>query len=235
MTLLKPFQLTRFQVVAAMLIMALAVGSSQYLKPTRNWTEVSGVPHYEQIVPTKFGNWEALPYGARAVVNPAQEEALMKLYTETFARSYVHKPTGRVLMLSIAYGKDQSSDTQIHAPEACYRSQGFRVQTNTPKDIQSPFGPIKAVQLETSLGPSRAEPLTYFIRVGNQVARGSRERNLARLDMALKGYLVDGMLFRVSEITRSQDSHSFQEEFIGDLLKALDGKNRAYCIGERGA
>jgi len=182
-----------------------------------------------------FGEWVESPYGARVVVNPVQEENLKRIYSQTFARTFIHKKTGRAIMLSIAYGRDQSNDTQLHTPDQCYPSQGFRVDDNSSADLVTPFGLIKATRLKTSLGTVRTEPLTFFIRVGEGVARGSKERNLERIKLAIKGYRVDGMLFRVSEATNLDDTFALQQQFINDLLSALTPKQRSYIIGTRGA
>lgn len=219
-------------------IVALAVacmwGSvlmSEWVKPTRHWSDVIGQPHYANVIPSRFGDWEALEYGSRAVLNPVQEQRLLELYTETLARSYVHRPTGRVIMLSVAYGKDQSTDTQIHTPEACYPSQGFRVDRRSDHDLTTRHGVIPAVRVWASMGSQRVEPLTYFIRVGDGMARGSKERNLARLKMALHGYLIDGMLMRVSEISAAPDAHALQDQFIRDLLDHVSDSQRRLLIG----
>jgi EpsI family protein len=137
-------------------------------------------------------------------------------------------------MLSIAYGRDQSNDTQLHTPEACYPSQGFRVEERSEHTVESSFGPIEAVRLMTTMGPRRTEPLTFFVRVGDGVSRGSRDRNLARIKMALKGYRSDGMLFRVSEVTRLPRPYDLQDLFIQDLLKAMSPDNRRRIIGVQG-
>jgi hypothetical protein len=73
--------------------------------------------------------------------------------------------------------------------------------------------------------------LTYFIRVGDGMARGSRARNLARLKMALHGYLIDGMLLRVSEISTAPDAHALQDQFIRDLLDHVSDGQRRLLIG----
>lgn len=219
------------QLILAVALMLGSVGASEWAKPTKHWSDALGHPHYDTLVPKQFGSWVALPDGSKAVVNPVQAEELMRLYTETLARSYLHKPTGRVLMLSLAYGKDQSTDTQIHAPESCYASQGFRVESQAAADINTPYGTIPAVRLKTVMGTQRPEPITYFIRVGDGMARGSKDRNLARLKMAMHGYLIDGLLFRVSEITQADDAYALQERFIRDLLESVDAHTRRRLIG----
>lgn len=218
--------------VVAMAFMVGSVLISEAVKPRKHWAELMGDPHYEKIVPKKFGDWVAVDSMGGAVVNPVQEQRLMELYSETLARAYVHKPTGRVLMLSVAYGKDQSSDTQLHTPEQCYPAQGFKVIGRDDHDLSTPYGRIPAVRMQTTMGNQRFEPLTFFVRVGDGLARGSRERNFARLHMAMEGYLVDGMLFRVSEVTRDPAAYELQDQFIKDLLNSVDSPTRERIIGK---
>lgn len=217
--------------VLAVGLMLGSVAASEWAKPVKHWSDAIGTPQYAKLLPMNFGDWQGVDNSGRAMVNPVQEQRLMELYTETLARAYVNKRTGRVMMVSVAYGKDQSTDTQLHTPEQCYPSQGFKVLDRADHDIQTPFVTIPAVRMQTTLGDQRAEPLTYFIRVGNELVRGSKDRNLARLDMAIKGYLVDGMLFRVSEVTTASDSHALQEQFIKDMLVSLSAEARGRVIG----
>lgn len=227
----KPMQVKLSLVLLAAGIMLSSVVASEWAKPTKHWSDAVGTPKYADIIPASFGDWQMLEIPARAVVNPVQEERLMELYTETLGRAYVHKPTGRFLMLSVAYGKDQSTDTQIHTPDACYPSQGFKVESREHHDIKIAGGMVPTVRLLTTMGAQRTEPLTYFIRVGDGLARGSKERNLARLSMAVKGYLVDGMLFRVSEVTKSTDAFDLQDRFIQDLLAHVPTDVKRHIVG----
>jgi EpsI family protein len=228
-------KLKRWHVLTAVTLMMGSVVISEVVKPRKQWADVNGAPHYEQIIPKQFGDWVAIDNGGAAVLNPVQEQRLLELYSETVARAYLHKPTGRVVMLSIAYGKDQSTDTQLHTPEQCYPSQGFRVLQTTNHDLGTPHGRIPSVRMQTMLGENRTEPVTYFVRVGDGLARGSKERNLARLRMALQGFLIDGMLFRVSEVTTDASSFELQDRFIQDLLGSVDQSVRERIIGKTGA
>jgi EpsI family protein len=233
MSLIRPLSLKPTALVLAIGLMVSAVGLAEFLRPSHFWADHTGEPDYERIVPHHFGDWEEMPYGKRAVVNPVQEESLKRIYSQTFARSYINKRLGRVVMLSIAYGRDQSNDTQLHTPDMCYPSQGFRVDVREDVDVPSPFGAVKATRLLTTLGDDRTEPLTYFIRVGDTVARGSKERNVERIKLALRGFLVDGTLVRVSEVTRKDKAFELQNQFIADLLQALPAHDRGYLIGKR--
>lgn len=230
--MIAPSKTPILKLVLCCAMFGLTYAAAIVAKPTELWADVIKGPSYDSIVPEAFGDWVHIPHQQARVVNPVQEEELLKLYSETVAKTYIHKPTGRAIMLSIAYGRNQSTDVQIHTPEQCYPSQGFRVDSRRDHELVTPYGNIKAVQMEASLGGVRREPLTFFLRVGDQVARGSKERNLARLKMALHGYLIDGMLFRVSEIsTDPKASFQLQEQFINDLLRSVTEQDRRRFIG----
>lgn len=222
------------RLLLAMAMMLSAVATAEYLRPTAYWADHQGEPKYASIVPTEFGNWQEMPYGAQAVIDPVQENNLRRIYSQTFARAYLHKPTGRVIMLSIAYGRDQSNDTQLHTPDMCYPSQGFKVIERSTSDIPTRFGPIPAVRLVTTMGDARQEPLTYFVRVGEGLTHGSKDRNIERIRLAIKGFKTDGMLYRVSEITRRDDAFELQNQFIQDFMQAISDSNRKYFLGRQG-
>lgn len=229
----KPSTVRTPLLVAAVALMLGAVVTAEVLKPSKYWADEIGTGGYESLAPHSFGDWEEAAFGSRAVVDPVQAETLALIYSETVARAYRHKPTGRLIMLSLAYGRNQSTDTQLHTPEQCYPAQGFRVDDTRAHLINTPYGGIKSVQMRTAMGP-RTEPLTYFIRVGDEVVRGSRERNMARLHMATRGFLVDGLLVRVSEVTTRADSFELQDKFVADFLSALNARDRGRVIGASG-
>lgn len=229
----RPPSIKLWQLSLALLIMASAMAAAEFFKPSRFWSDELGNPRYEHIMPKAFGDWVQMPGAAAAVVNPQQAEMLDKIYSETVSRVYYNQRTGRAIMLSIAYGRDQSTDTQLHTPDMCYSSQGFKVEANQPVQIKTPWGPMPAVHLQTGLG-QRPEPLTYFIRTGDRLTtQGSLDRNLARLGMALRGYKIDGLLVRVSEVTRQDDAFAVQDQFLIDMIAAIPPSERAKVIGRQ--
>ena len=231
----KRMQLRAGTIAAVWLVMFGSVAAGLSLEPHQYWADFTGEPHYEQIIPHRFGDWEELPNANNSVVNPVVEESLKRIYSQTLARSYLNRTTGRVVMLSIAYGRDQTNDTQLHTPDQCYPSQGFKVESLVPADIPTSYGPIKSMQMVASLGVGRREPVTYFIRVGDAVTRGSGERNMERIKMAMRGYLVDGTLVRVSEVTRRDDAFAVQDQFLADLMTHLPKAGRHFLLGAQGA
>lgn len=234
-TLLRPLAIKPGQLYAALLIMALALLAAEWLKPSRYWSDELGHPKYEEILPRSFGNWAEVPGASSVVVNPVQAEELARIYSETVSRTYVNRQTGRAVMLSIAYGRDQSTDTQLHTPEMCYASQGFKIKDRKVVQLDTPWGKMHVAQVNTLMGP-RVEPLTYFVRTGDHVTtQGSLARNLARLGLALRGYKIDGLLVRVSEVTQEPDAFEFQRAFIVELLQALPQSELRKLIGTMAA
>lgn len=222
------------QRIAAILLMLGCMVLASVLKPTTLLSSITGEPDLEAIVPKEFGDWVASPYGVNAVVNPQLAEAVREIYTSTLARAYIHKRTGRVIMLSLAYGNDQTRDTQLHRPEMCYGGGGFRIERLEQVNLKFVGQEWQATRMFAVMG-QRREPVTYLIRFGDTNVRLSLQMNLTRMRYAMQGVIVDGMLFRVSEVTRGTeaDSYRLQDDFIESLLSSVTPAQRAQLIGTR--
>jgi EpsI family protein len=134
-------------------------------------------------------------------------------------------------MLSLAYGADQSTENRIHRPEVCYPAQGFLLRNKEKGMIDEGGLNIPVMRLVAEMG-NRNEPLTYWIRFGDKVVRGSIEQSLARIRFGLQGSVPDGLLFRVSEVNQDvQQSFKRQEAFIGSLLESLAPEAKKMLIG----
>jgi Protein of unknown function (DUF3485). len=65
------------------------------------------------------------------------------------------------------------------------------------------------------------------------VVRGTLEQNLARLKYGLTGTVPDGILVRVSTISRNPDaSYRLQQQFVADMLRAMQPQEAARLIGK---
>ena len=185
----------------------------------------------ESLIPRQFGEWQEDKQIVQAtVVNPQSRELLDKLYSQILTRTYINS-SGRRIMLSIAYGVDQSHDTKIHRPEVCYPAQGFQLTNKWKEVIRAGAMALPVMRIETQLG-NRREPVTYWMRVGNSLVRGSIEQSFAKIGYGLKNQQIpDGILFRVSEINpNTKESLALQDQFIHTLLAALTPANRKILI-----
>lgn len=184
------------------------------------------------LIPRQFGDWRELEQSSRQIVNPQQTAELEKLYSQTLSRAYINTD-GAVIMLSIAYGADQSRDLQIHRPEVCYSAQGFQILTTEKTTLANASNPIPAMQLVAKQG-ARNEPITYWVRIGEKIVRGNIEQGTARLSYGLSGYIPDGVLFRVSSIsTINKTAFNIQEAFIADMLQAVPPATKSYLLGHQ--
>ena len=224
---------TRRAIILAVLMLGASMLSIA-LTPTRRVTVEAERLDLETLIPRQFGDWQMLEGSIQAVINPQTQDTLRKLYAQTLSRTYINS-SGRRIMLSLAYGEDQTSDNRIHRPEICYPSQGFQI-ANKWKDVVS----VNSVQLpvmriDTQLG-NRHEPVTYWIRMGDSLVRGAVEQTFTRVGYGLRGSIPDGILFRVSEInTSSEESFALQDQFIQALLPSLTPAARKVLIGSNGS
>ena len=230
MPILNKPQLQHWLVVLLMLFCTLF---ALWLTPHVKWFDHLGQPQFEQVIPGKFSDWVQIQDAAGSlIVDPQQQEALNSLYTQIVSRTYQQQSSGRRIMLSLAYGDNQTFSKQLHRPEACYSSQGFKIYDLHEEKVLANGRNIDVQRMKAEVS-NRLEQVSYFIRVGDKVISGPPSAlNLARMRMGLKGYIADGLLFRVSELsTEDKFSYQLQDQFINDLLKALSPSQQALLIG----
>lgn len=216
-------------VLLALMLMAAAVGFLN--KPTIKLADSKPTIELEKIIPSRFGQWREEAQGTAYVVNPQQQQVLNEIYSQTLSKTYVNAQGYRV-MLSIAYGGDQSRDLQVHRPEVCYSVQGFQVSKLTKVLVPLGGDVLPAMRLETRLG-NRIEPVTYWVRIGDKLVRGNIEQGLARVSYGLQGYIADGLLFRVSSIDKdSTNAYAQQDRFVSDLLQSVSAPGKTALLGQ---
>jgi len=220
---------TRRAVILAVLMLGASM-LSVALTPTQRIAVEAAQFDLEALIPRQFDGWQMPVGGIQAVVNPQAQEALGDLYSQTLSRTYINSD-GRRIMLSLAYGEDQSSHKRIHRPEICYPAQGFQITSKWKDTISLDSEMVPIMRIIAQHG-ERYEPVTYWIRVGDKLVRGQVEQTLTRLSYGLKGIMPDGILFRVSEINKdSQDSFALQDQFIRALLSSLTQTDKEILTG----
>lgn len=211
-------------------LMLVSAATASVMKPHVLLAEAHDKIALEKSIPQQFGEWRALQQSAGQIVNPQQTELLSKLYSQILTRTYIN-PNGGMIMLSIAYGANQSDGLALHYPDVCYPAQGFQVKDSQKAELTTSFGPIRVKQLDTQLG-NRKEPLTYWSTVGDHVVQGGTEAKLAQLRYGFKGQIPDGLIFRVSNISGDPaDAYRLQEKFVDELLVAVSPEMRKFLIG----
>lgn len=219
---LKPFVL--------MFLMLLAAAVAAGMRPDRLLADERPTIDLDTMVPKAFGQWRDPGEIALQIVNPEQSALLKTIYTQTLTRSYVNAQGYRI-MLSIAYGRDQSDNLQLHKPEICYPAQGFTLDSKQGGSLVLGEQSIPSTRLLTHLG-KRVEPVTYWTVVGDHVTTSSVNKKLTEMRYGLQGVMPDGMLVRVSSIDRdTEQAYRLQAEFAAALVAAIAPEHRSRFSG----
>jgi EpsI family protein len=213
-----------------LILMVAASGLAIAMRPTHKIAEMGPAVKLESMIPESFGEWREEKQNQALIVDPQQKEMIDLIYAQTLSRTYVN-PEGYRIMLSIAYGSDQSDAKQVYKPEICYPAQGFTLKNKQYGQLVLQNTTIPVTRIETSLG-ERNEPVTYWITVGDRVVGPGLNKKLVEMGFGLRGLIPDGLLFRLSSIDSDTDrAYEKQNAFAGDLLGSLRPEDRQKLIG----
>ncbi|MBI3350326.1 MAG: EpsI family protein [Burkholderiales bacterium] len=221
----------RVRALFAALVLASASGAAHVAKPTVHLADQQAKVELESIFPASFGGWRVDSQQPVGIISPDVAELLSKLYAQTLTRTYVG-PGGERMMLSVAYGGDQSDATRAHRPDVCYPAQGFSIVASADANVDTGSGKFLNVRhMYATLG-SRHEPVTFWFVVGDQVAVSGTQQKLAQLQYGMRGLIPDGMLVRVSSIDADPDAgYRAQAGFIADLRQAMPAAIQSRVFG----
>jgi len=224
-------KLFSFKHLAIGLLMFASAGMGLALKPTEKLADTGPKIDLEVLIPQQFGDWKMDETITPLIANPEQEALIKKIYSQTLSRTYINSSGDRI-MLSIAYGGEQSDTMSVHKPEVCYPAQGFEIIKNTEDIFSSGTGNIPVKRLVATQG-RRIEPITYWTTVGDTVAGVSGlQWKLNILKYGLTGKIPDGLLFRISSIQADEaKAYQTQDTFARDLLLAISPSGRERLIG----
>ena len=216
--------------VLASLAMALASWLGYWAQPTTRMADLHPRPPLGTSLPRQFGDWHTEDQTLSVDLSPDVAEQVKTIYTEVADRTYVNS-RGQRIMLTIAYGRDQSDGFKVHRPEVCYAAQGFTV--SDPKDaILSVDGrqiPVKHV--DTRLA-DRHEPVTYWMVIGDHPVSTATQHKLQQIRYALHGVIADGLLVRVSSLGQDTDeAYAAQVAFVRDWEAHVPADQRSRFFG----
>jgi EpsI family protein len=230
-------KLNRLQVILASIALLGSAVLAEVLAPRELMARTSASLSLEQVIPKEFGTWRLVP--EISPVTPADPEGYVepdpnsaRIYSQEVGRGYTDG-RGNIVMLLVAYGPVQNYRLKAHRPEMCYTAAGFRISQKTGAAVSYRDGaaPINMTRLIAER-ESRFEPISYWMRVGNDIANGVVERQLIRLKYGLRGIIPDGALIRISTVGLPQEaSYKLQDQFIRDLLAAIPPKELKFFTG----
>jgi len=219
---------------AASLILGVAMAATSALTgaltPRHRISEAQARFSLEQMIPKRFGNWSVDDTVVPLTPDATQKELIAELYDQTLARTYVND-AGQRVMLSIAYGGDQSKQLQLHLPEVCYVAQGFEMVHDQPGQLDTRYGhvPVKRLVMREN---ARNEPITYWVTIGDKAVMSGLGQKYQRFVYGLTGKIPDGMLVRISTIQSDEkDAYQVQARFVSQMLDAMSPKGRTRLLG----
>jgi EpsI family protein len=185
-------------------------------------------------IPTQFGDWKEVSFAADQIdpgKGTADEPNMDRPYDDVLMRAYGNSQ-GEIVLLAVAYGRNQRQEVKIHRPDVCYTAQGFQLvergSTELPFNIHGTRMLVKA--------PGRTEAVSYWIRIGNEFTENPWAIRYHIFKQGLAGKAVDGVLVRASRIEQPgavapQARYRVQERFLGDLVRALPPSARHLLLG----
>jgi EpsI family protein len=225
------FTPARRRALGLVLVMGATAGLAVVGKPRRHPDESRPPMPLEQIFPKAFGAWRSDAAIVGALVRPADEQGkLYGIYDQVLERVYFG-PDGERVMLSVAYGTEQSVGLQVHRPEVCYAGGGFKVgevhKHQLPlADRELPVTRLLATQ------PGLSEPITYWTLLGDTVENDQGAFRWRQISFGLRGRLLDGMVVRVSTHDHNLGrAWAQQARFARALVQAIDPALRVRVIG----
>lgn len=220
----------RLRAALALALLLAAAALAHLTRPTVHLADQHAKVDLERMFPAEFAGWVQDPNLPVTIVSPDQAALIKLLYAQTVSRTYVG-PGGARIMLSVAYGGDQSEATRAHRPDVCYPVQGFQIVSAANATLDVAGGELPVRHMHASLG-NRSEPVTFWFVVGEHVAVSSPQQKYAELRYGVRGLIPDGLLMRVSSIDADPAAgYRIQTQFINDLYKAMRPEHRTLAFG----
>lgn len=221
----------RAKALLVLFMMASAFAGAVAWKPDKYLADTRPKVDLETLFPKQFGGWTVDERMPVQLISPDQAAVLNAIYNQTLSRTYI-SAKGQRIMLSVAYGGDQSDATRAHRPEVCYPAQGFQIIRSARSRIVLEAANSIPVRRLVAKAGGRVEPIIYWVTVGASVAVSGTEQKLAQLAYSSRGIVPDGMLIRVSSIDSDTDSaFERQEAFVRELSKEVSRDVRAQLFG----
>ena len=209
-----------------------AASAAEWARPTIKVSDSYKGFKIDDVFPKSFADW-SIDASMPVVVPPPDQQAMLdKIYNQTLARTYVNR-NGVRIMLSVAYGGDQSDGLTVHVPDVCYVSQGFRVSKSQDSQLDVGNGFVIPVRVLVATIGARIEPITYWVMMGDEATISNTQRRLVSLRYGLKRMIPEGMLVRVSSINPdTQQALEAQGSFIRALVANISPMQRSRVIGD---
>lgn len=219
--------------IAVILVLFVVFFSfSQMMKPSEFLYIKNDKVKLAEMFPAELPTWKKIENLLAPIKTDSEQNALNEIYSDLYETSY-QNDQGKFLMLSIAYGADQSNDTtQVHRPEYCYPAQGFEISHLEDSFITLDQKELKVRRL-LGKGSNRTEYITYWIILGEKSILPGWERKITQFEYGMQGLIPDGLLFRISSVGQMSSNEHFKlhNDFIQKMYKHSNSENRVTLFG----
>lgn len=226
----------RFPPLSAWVALALMLGFAALtyaMTPRTYLADTLPKVQLESMLPRSFNGWHEDPAVMQVIVNPQIEAAVASIYTDTLARTYLNS-SGKRMMLSVAYGRDQSGGSALHYPEVCYPAQGLPILSSRKEETTIDGQNVEVRRLVAGRNAGVREYITYWVIVGDRAVLGRTGHSLTLMHYGLRGYIPDGMLVRVSSFGEDDGEYEQQRVFMEQLLRTIPQPMRSRVEGAHG-
>lgn len=216
--------------VVAAVLMGGASWFGHWAQPDTFLSDLRPKGSLMDVMPARIGDWVQQPLAMNVQLPPDVAAQLKSIYTETVEKVYVNS-SGEHVMVTVAYGRDQSDGFKVHRPEVCYSAQGFNVQKPVEAQLDLGQRKIGVQHVDTAKG-DRYEPVTYWMVIGDRVVNTPWRHKLQQIDYAFHGVIADGLLVRVSSFSRDPErAYELQAAFVRQWMMHVPVSQRSRLFG----
>ncbi|MFY9809931.1 exosortase-associated protein EpsI, B-type [Aquabacterium sp.] len=215
----------------AMVLMMAVSWFGDWAKPKTRMADMMPRAPLSAAFPERIGDWVLDKTSLNVPLPPDVAAQVQALYSEVVDRTYVNA-AGQRMMVTVAYGKDQSDGFKVHRPEVCYAAQGFEVGRAVDAQLNLGGWMIPVKHVPTQRG-ARVEPVTYWMVIGDQPVSTPASHKYQQIKYAFQGLIADGLLVRVSSFAPlTPESYEEQAHFIRQWQALVPVKHSPRFFGK---
>lgn len=181
----------------------------------------------ERAIPRRIGVYRFAT--TTGLVLPDEERT--RVYDQVLTRIYIADGLPAIMLL-IAYGSAQDAGLAVHRPESCYPSAGYSVSQTKPAQLAGLSGARGTATYLSAERGDRVEQIYYWTRVGDRFPDSPAREKMDVLTANLRGTMPDGVLVRLSMLSREPEAALPQlEAFNRTLIEAVGPAGRRMLLG----
>lgn len=178
---------------------------------------------FAKWIPTRFDGWSST--NSDGIVMPPPDVLSDRLYDDLVSMTYVDANNAAVMVV-VAYNYRQDGIVQLHRPEICYPTGGYKLSPAEALSLDVANGREVPANFFTASSSQRIEQVLYWTRIGRSFPRTWIDQRASVIASNLRGSVPDGVLVRFSVIGANEDEslaqlRAFVPKFVAASPKPL--------------